>query len=102
MKNAGLDQVFGELERDWSDEDRADLARYRKELEAESELVRLADAIRSGRSRKKLSQRALAALAGIQQAELSRIEKAKGNPTALTQSKLFAALGIRTEYKIAS
>lgn len=45
------------------------------------------------RRRRKLTQRQLAALSGVQQSEISRIEAGAGNPTLATMSTLVRALG---------
>jgi DNA-binding XRE family transcriptional regulator len=39
-------------------------------------------------------------LTGIQQQEICKIEKQKGNPTLITQHKLFEVLGIQARYEI--
>lgn len=49
----------------------------------------------TARKRRRLSQQAVADGAGIQQAELSRIENGLGNPTVDTLLKILAALDLR-------
>ncbi len=49
--------------------------------------------ISSLRQKKKLTQQALAKRTGIQQAEISRIEKGKANPTLKTLATIGKALG---------
>jgi transcriptional regulator with XRE-family HTH domain len=39
-------------------------------------------------------------LSHVQQAEISKIEKQKGNPTLNTLNKIFIVLGIETEYRL--
>jgi len=59
-------------------------------LDAQFKLAAELIALRQKRS---LTQRQLAARAGIQQSEISRIEGARGNPTVATLSALARALG---------
>jgi predicted XRE-type DNA-binding protein len=81
---------------------------FMKELEAETrregpEAVAEAEALQAHfklatelillRKRRKLTQRQLSALSGIQQSEISRIEAGAGNPTLATMSVLVRALG---------
>ena len=47
------------------------------------------------RAQARLSQKAVAAAAQIQQADLSRIERGRGNPTAETLTRIAGALGAR-------
>ncbi|UFS58433.1 helix-turn-helix domain-containing protein [Subtercola endophyticus] len=60
-----------------------------------SEQVELGAEIASARKALSLSQAALSELCGIQQAEISRIERGVGNPTAATLLRLADALGQR-------
>jgi predicted XRE-type DNA-binding protein len=65
---------------------------FEAEFAARAELgTRLAEA----REARALTQQALTALSGIQQPEISRIERGLGNPTATTLIRLTAALGQR-------
>ncbi len=60
------------------------------EVNARAELGAALAAARKARS---LTQPALSELTGIQQAEISRIERGIGNPTATTLFRLAEALG---------
>jgi transcriptional regulator with XRE-family HTH domain len=63
------------------------------EAEAFKSHFRLAAELIVLRKRRRLTQRQLSALSGIQQSEISRIESASGNPTLDTISVLARALG---------
>lgn len=78
----------------WSDEARAVYdaasAAFDADLEARAELgAMLAEA----RKARHLTQPALSEVTGIQQSEISRIERGVGNPTAATLTRLASALG---------
>lgn len=81
---------------------------FMKELEAETrregpKAVAEADAFKAHfklaaelillRRKRRLTQRQLSAKSGVQQAEISRIEAGRGNPTVSTLSALAGALG---------
>lgn len=53
----------------------------------------LGQSIAEAREEKSLSQRQLSKNSGVMQAEISKIEQGKGNPTLLTLQKLAKALG---------
>jgi DNA-binding phage protein len=55
--------------------------------------IELGAAIATARKARCLTQVALSELAGVQQAEISRIERGSGNPTAATLLRLADALG---------
>lgn len=59
------------------------------------EQVRLGEALARARKDNSLTQSALSEVTGVQQAEISRIERGIGNPTALTLQRLSKALGRR-------
>jgi len=67
------------------------------EAVAEAELLqahfRLATELILLRRRRKLTQRQVSVLSGIQQSEISRIEAGGGNPTLATMNVLVRALG---------
>lgn len=74
-----------------------DLDRFAQAAEAHFERAyRLAfgfgEAVATRRQELNLSQTQLAAATGIPQADISRIERGKGNPTLATIEKLLAAL----------
>jgi len=79
---------------EWSDDARrvyeAASSEFKAELNERAELGGLLAAARKARS---LTQPALSELTGIQQAEISRIERGAGNPTAATLLRLADALG---------
>lgn len=80
----------------WSDDARRVYEAVSTELQAEvdgqSAIGRQLAAARKARA---MSQPALSAITGIQQAEISRIERGLGNPTAVTLSRLAGALDLR-------
>jgi len=78
----------------WTDDTRrvyeAASSEFAAELNERAELGAVLATVRRARS---LTQPALSALTGIQQAEISRIERGVGNPTAATLLRLADALG---------
>lgn len=80
----------------WSDEAttvyRAAAASYDAELAARRDLGRL---LASARADSKLSQPALSRASGVQQAEISRIEAGRSNPTFSTLNRLATAMKVR-------
>lgn len=64
------------------------------ELEALRLHYSLARQIIARRHQKHLTQKQLAELSGIDQAEISRIERGQANPTAATLGALTGALGV--------
>lgn len=80
----------------WSDDSlrvyEAASTEFRSEVDERSALGLQLAAARKARA---MSQPTLAALAGVQQAEISRIERGLGNPTAVTLSRLASVLGLR-------
>ncbi|WP_144796190.1 helix-turn-helix domain-containing protein [Microbacterium paludicola] len=60
-----------------------------------AERARLGALLKSFRERRSLSQPALAAMADVQQAEISRIERGASNPTESTIIRLAKALDVR-------
>jgi DNA-binding XRE family transcriptional regulator len=64
----------------------AELAAFEAHFKLAAELILL-------RKRRGLTQRQLSAKSGVQQAEISRIEGGRGNPTVTTLSALAGALG---------
>ena len=78
----------------WSDDTRRVYEAASSEFTAEvNERAELGAVIATARKAKALTQPALSELTGIQQAEISRIERGAGNPTAATLLRLAAALG---------
>lgn len=60
-----------------------------------SERARLGALLKGFRERRELSQPDLAAIADVQQAEISRIERGASNPTEATIIRLTKALDVR-------
>ena len=78
----------------WSDDGRSVYAAaavsFDAELNARAELGHL---LTEARKASHLTQPALSDVSGIQQSEISRIERGVSNPTASTLNKIAAALG---------
>ena len=94
------EQIWGPIMAQWSE---ADWEQYRllsQAIQLEAQRIRLGQLIKDARKAHGYSQRKLAELTGIQQKEICKIEKQKGNPTLLTQHKLFLVLGIRASYEM--
>ncbi|MCW4458578.1 helix-turn-helix domain-containing protein [Microbacterium sp. MPKO10] len=80
----------------WSDEAQRVYEIAAAEFAAEmGEQAALGAALAEARRSRELTQPALSAITGIQQAEISRIERGVGNPTAATLTRLANALGRR-------
>lgn len=80
----------------WSDEAVRVHDAATREFAAEvRDRAELGAALAAARRSRSLSQPALSALTGIQQAEISRIEGGSANPTAATILRLVDALGQR-------
>lgn len=78
----------------WSDDTRRAYDAASSEFTAEmNERTELGSLLATARKARSLTQPALSALTGIQQAEISRIERGLGNPTAATLLRLADALG---------
>ncbi len=78
----------------WSDDTRRLYEAASAEFAAEvNERAELGASLATARKARSLTQPALSALTGIQQAEISRIERGAGNPTAATLLRLADALG---------
>lgn len=82
-----FDDFVSEVERDATPEEREQLEQSRRRFGIGAKLLdrRLAAG---------LSQRQLAEASGIDQAEISRIERGQGNPTAQTLQALGGPLGV--------
>jgi DNA-binding phage protein len=89
-----FDDLLSEIQESWTDEDwrvyEAASAVLRAEMDERAQLGAQLAAVRKARG---LTQPALSKLSGIQQAEISRIERGAGNPTAATLLRLANALG---------
>lgn len=88
-----FDDVMREAQKDWSDDAwrvyEAASAVFQAEM---AERARLGAQLAAARKERGFTQSALARLSGIQQAEISRIERGAGNPTAATLFRLSEAL----------
>ncbi|MCP3426661.1 helix-turn-helix domain-containing protein [Rothia sp. AR01] len=95
MGTRQFNDLASEAQAGWSDDarvvHRAAAESYRAELEARQELGRQLAGVRGSR---RMTQPALAEAAGVQQAEISRIERGRANPTYATLHRLAAALGV--------
>ena len=72
------------------------------ELDAFAEHFRLARQLAQRRQALKLSQKALSSRSGIDQSEISRLERGTGNPTLRTLSTIASALDGRVSLVFAS
>lgn len=84
---------FNDFYRDLREEAAAEGPRALAELETLEERYRLARTIIERRKTLQLSQKDLAATSGIDQADISRIEHGRANPTFGTLNALARALG---------
>jgi DNA-binding XRE family transcriptional regulator len=69
-------------------------------MKLEAQKIDIGWLVKTARKQLGYSQRQLAKLSHVQQAEISKIEKQKGNPTLNTLNKVFIVLGIETEYRL--
>src|SRR5215207_1902530 len=90
---AGVGTKFRDLRKDIEDESRAEGPGALAELAAFDERYRLAHELMVRRREKGLTQTGLAKLTGIGQADISRIEGGRANPTVSTLATLAHALG---------
>ena len=86
-----FEDFVSEVERDATPEEREQLEQSRRRFGIGAKLLdrRLAAG---------LSQRQLAEASGIDQAEISRIERGQGNPTAQTLQALGGPLGVTLDF----
>lgn len=89
-----FEALLEHAKKSWSDEDRAIFetasTAFASEAAIQAELgAKLAEA----RSELRLSQQRLSQITGVQQSEISRIERGLANPTTLTLARLAGALG---------
>jgi DNA-binding XRE family transcriptional regulator len=95
-----FDDVMAKVSASWTP---ADWEHYRlisMAMRLEVQRIRLGHLVKQARKELGYSQRQLANLTGIQQKEICKIEKQKGNPTLSTQHKLFEVLGIQQTFEI--
>ena len=69
-------------------------------MQLEAQKIKIGWMVKHCRKQLGYSQRQLAKLSHVQQAEISKIEKQKGNPTLNTLNKLFIVLGIEADYRL--
>lgn len=83
----------------WSPQAHEIAARLGEQLQEDvSDQIALGRDLAAARNAAHLTQPQLATLAGIQQADISRIERGLGNPTRDTLLKLAGALGTRLSF----
>lgn len=86
-----FDNLIADIEQEARREGPAAVA----ELRALDDRFRIASQIMTARKSAKISQRTLAERSGVQQAEISKIERGEINPTTATLGKLLKPLGKR-------
>jgi DNA-binding XRE family transcriptional regulator len=88
-----------DIRKAWTEDDwntyNAISAEFQKEMTDRAEL---GTALQSARKALSLTQPTLSKLADVQQAEISRIERGVGNPTATTLFRLTHALGLKIAF----
>lgn len=94
--------VWGEVTQDWGPEDFLGQPAIEQAFQLEAERIRIARQLRERQAELKLTQKKVAALSGIQEAELSRFYNGKANFTLTTQLKLFSVLGLELTLKPAN
>ena len=95
-----FDDVMAKVSASWTP---ADWEHYRlisMAMRLEVQRIRLGHLVKQARKELGYSQRQLANLTGIQQKDICKIEKQKGNPTLTTQHRLFEVLGIQQTLEI--
>jgi DNA-binding XRE family transcriptional regulator len=99
QKTVLFDELLKEVQKSWSEEDwkiyNAVSEDFQTEMRDRSEL---GAALQSARKAQSLTQPKLSELADVQQAEISRIERGVGNPTATTLFRLTHALGLKIAF----
>jgi DNA-binding XRE family transcriptional regulator len=86
---------FEDFVREVEDEARAEGPHAVAELEAFRAHFAVAQEVRELRKARHLTQKQLASASGIDQGEISRIERGQSNPTTATLAALLAPLGAR-------
>jgi DNA-binding XRE family transcriptional regulator len=89
--SSSFEDFVSEVEHDSSDAER-------RELEAARARFRLGVRLQQQRLAAGLTQKQLADASGVAQADISRIERGQGNPTAATLGALGGPLGVALEY----
>jgi ribosome-binding protein aMBF1 (putative translation factor) len=94
----GFAGLAARAQRSWDSDAQAAYAAATDAFEAEARAREALGAqLASARIAKKLSQPALSEKSGVQQAEISRIERGLANPTVTTLARLALALELRLE-----
>ncbi len=87
------DEVLGPIRAGWSDETRALVPAVEGHFERAHQIsFGLGDQVAARRAELALSQRELAKAAEVPQADISRIERGKGNPKLATLARIADAL----------
>lgn len=81
-----------------SEIEQASSEQERRELEAARARFKLGMRLQQQRLAAGLTQKRLADVSGIAQADISRIERGQGNPTAATLEALGGPLGVTLDY----
>lgn len=96
MSVKSFDALAGNTRRGWSQQAHdlydASSAAFSTEI---AERVDLGAQLAAARKERRMSQHVVAERAGVQQAEISRIERGVSNPTVDTISKVVHALGMK-------
>jgi len=96
MSTNDFDALMASVEDDWSDEAKtvctAASSVFRDEL---AERAEIGTCLQRARQARRMSQLAVSEASGIQQAEISRIERGVANPTIDTLLKACSAVGMR-------
>lgn len=93
MMAKNFDDLVGRAKTDWSEDARRVYEEAASEFAAEvDKRAELGAQLASARKACSLTQPALSKLTDVQQAEISRIERGVGNPTAATLLRLAGAL----------
>ena len=100
MKKPEVNEWLVEESASWTESDWEQYRLISLAMSVESQKIHFAWLIQSARKRAQYSQRQLAKLTQVQQAEISKIEKCKGNPTLNTLFKLFVVLGIEASFRL--
>lgn len=94
MTTKNFTELADRAKAEWSEGTRRVYEAASSEFATEvNERAELGAVLATARKARSLTQPALSALTGIQQAEISRIERGAGNPTAATLLRLADALG---------
>lgn len=96
MATKSFSSLAERAKQSWSTEAKtvyeAATASYTAEVETRTDLGRM---LAQARRKRRLSQSELSRASGIQQAEISKIEHGRGNPTLATLERLTQPLGLR-------